>query len=428
MFRKFKNRISSATNAVMGSEDPKVRNLTAMGFEVEAAKNALTATNGDVDRAAELLLIQQQESGPTTSNQSEPSNSNSNPAPPSSNTQDDYDDDDTLQRVMQESMQMEEQRRAQNTNPPRTTTAAAHKAGQAAALRANGGGVQHSDSGDLSSHHPDVKLIPKLQDKSKEEQILRCADRMKNSPAAVDTLCKALSAVQQNPDLDKFRKVDKTTAGYQRSVAGAPGAEDLLHAMNYRAQGPDVLVLDRAMVDPALLYLGISALEQTKETDEYKQGKRSTAFAKAVRDMQMHGDSSDTEAIKRAEFMAKCPTEPPDGRGALMQVIIAEQTIRRRFDGDDQLRDVLHWLGGHGSSIPDKILSREWSLVDLNRYPVIPVDCSISHQDNTLQYIGCWPSGRLEIVMSTEDWMNGTNGGVKRGSSRGLGSAPSDAL
>jgi hypothetical protein len=177
-----------------------------------------------------------------------------------------------------------------------------------------------------------------------------------------------------------------------------------------------------------LLYLGISALEQTKETEEYKQGKRNTAFAKAWRDMHALGDSNDMEAIKRAEFMGKCPTEPMEGRGALMQVIIADQTIRRRFDGDDQLRDVLHWLGGHGSSIFDKILSREWSLVDLNRYPVIPVDCSITHQDHTLQYIGCWPSGRLEIVPSTEDWMNGTHGGVKRGSSRGLGSAPSDAL
>jgi hypothetical protein len=188
-----------------------------------------------------------------------------------------------------------------------------------------------------------------------------------------------------------------------------------------------VLVLDRAMVDPALLNLGISALEQTKETDEYKQGKRTAAFAKTLRDMQMHGGLSDTEASKRAEFMAKCPTEPSDGRGALVQVIIADETIRRRFDGDDQLRDVLHWLGGHGSSIPDKILSREWSLVDLNCYPVIPVDCG-THQDHTLQYIGYWPSGRLKIVPSTEDWMNGTHGDIKRGSSRGLGSAPSDAL
>jgi hypothetical protein len=84
-------------------------------------------------------------------------------------------------------------------------------------------------------------------------------------------------------------------------------------------------------------------------------------------------------------------------------------------------------LGGHGSAIPDKILSREWSLVDLNRYPVVPLDCGTLQVD-TLQYIGCWPSGRLEIVASTEEWMNGSDGDVKMGSSRGLGSAPSDLL
>ena len=36
----------------------------------------------------------------------------------------------------------------------------------------------------LRQHHPDVKLIPKLQDKSIEEQILRTVDRMKHHSEA----------------------------------------------------------------------------------------------------------------------------------------------------------------------------------------------------------------------------------------------------
>jgi hypothetical protein len=90
--------------------------------------------------------------------------------------------------------------------------------------------------------------------------------------------------------------------------------------------------------------------------------------------MQQLADSSETEAIQRAALMATCPTEPADGRGALMQVVLADKTERRRFDGDDTLRDVLNWPGGHGTAIPEEILSRERSLVDLNRYPLVPHD------------------------------------------------------
>jgi len=397
-----------------------------LGYDAETAKNALRSTNGDVDRAAELLLAQ----GPPTGQHGDRAASNGH----HNNGRHD-DEEAALQRAMQESLDMEEQRRKRQTNsgsrPNRA--AAVHKAGEAAMMRAAGGGKSTttrnklSSSGGLTSHHPDVKVIPKLQDKSKEEQILRCADRLKSSPQAVDTLYRALTTVNANPDTDKFRKVDKTTPGYKRSLANAPGAEDFLMAMNFRPHGTAALVLDRSMVDPALLYLGISALEQTKLSNEYKEAKQMLIFSKAVKEIMLSGDSSETEAIQRAQHMAKCPTEPTDGRGALMQVVIADETIRRRFDGDDTLGDVLHWLGGHGTAIPDKIKSREWSLVDLNRYPIVPIDCSQEEKLNyTLQYIGCWPSGRLEVRPSTESWMRGSL--VQRGSSRGLGSAPTDQL
>jgi len=429
MFRRLTDRISSAASSVLGSSDPNVATLTAMGFDEQAAVQALAATNGDVDRAAELLIAQ-------------------GPFPPSqamNNTE-----DEQLQRAVQESLDLEERRRAQRT-------AAMNKAAEAAEIRAatrsqtkpvrkqqqltstqtgvkvipkvqtassvpKKSGVRQQG---LAETHPDVKVIPKLQDKSKEEQVVRCADRLKSSYAAVDTLHRALTAVFFDPDNPKFRKIDKTTAGYQRSVSNAPGAEDLLRAMNYRSHGPNALVLDRAMVDPALLYLGISALEQTRLTPEYKQAKQKAAFAKTV--AEIRGSDDEQEAIQRSAFMSKLPTQHTDGRGALMSVVIADDVIRRRFDGDDMLQDILNWLGAQGSVIPDKILSREWSLIDTNRYPLTPIDC-VANQHNTLQYIGCWPSGRLELVPSSEEWMSGSARDFHRGDSRGLGSAPSDAL
>merc|ERR1712137_952831 len=105
--------------------------------------------------------------------------------------------------------------------------------------------------------------------------------------------------------------------------------------------------------------------------------------------------------------------------------------IRRRFDGDDILLDVIHWIGAHGSVIPENIASRKWSLVDMNRYPVTPIDISKLEQ-KTLQYIGCWPCGRLEIRPSPPEWKNNSmedsNDTLMVGSSRGLGAATSTML
>ena len=65
--------------------------------------------------------------------------------------------------------------------------------------------------------------------------------------------------------------------------------------------------------------------------------------------------------------------------------------------------------------------------MDLNRYPLVAVDveCNL---DRTLQYIGCWPSGRMEIRASSDEWREGKVTGEDMGSSRGLGSAPSSVV
>jgi hypothetical protein len=97
---------------------------------------------------------------------------------------------------------------------------------------------------------------------------------------------------------------------------------------------------------------------------------------------------------------------------------------------------VLHWLGAHGSLIFEKLQSREWILRDLNRgFPRIAMDIA-TQGSYTLQYIGCWPSGRLDIVPNDDyhhddaestSTARTTNHQVAR-SSRGLGAAPKDVL
>jgi PUB domain len=385
-----------------------------MGFDAVNARNALAQTNGDVDDAAVLLLRQ--------------------PSQPSHHVPFSDNMDQAMRNAIEESLQTEDQRlyrQAQEASlqrpravqpkknttsattgtPNRPTTAAATKSGQAAASRAsNPTNRSRNDRSPIHEHHPNVKIPSKLEDKSKEEQILRNVNRVKGYPTAVDTLYKALTALRTDPNNQKFRRIDKSNPGYQRSLASAPGAEALLLVMNFTQIG-NTLVLERSRVDPALLFLGISALEDAQKSSEYQDAKRQIQF----------------EALMRANFISKCPSEPPGGRGALVQVGFGDETIKRRFDGDDVLQDVVNWLGGHGSAIPDKLLTREWCLVDKNRFPISPIDIKVN-LDKTLQYVGFWPSGKLEIRPSPMSWLDGTGNTTFLGSSRGLGAAPSDTL
>jgi len=273
-----------------------------------------------------------------------------------------------------------------------------------------------------------------MKDKTKEEQILRCTKRLSPHPLAVDTLIRSLNAIRTNPSDSKYRKIDKNNPGYKRALHDVPGAHDLLLAVNFRPGRNDKneLIMHAAEVDYALLYLATSALEKVKDSSvEYRDAKRLRQFDEEVRRIQAGSDVSGEEAIKRAGFIAKCPTEPLQGAGALLQLSIGNDIkLQRRFDGDDVLQDVIHWIaGGCGSIIPDKLSSREWCLVDLNRYPIVPIDIK-ANKDRTLQFIGCWPSGMLAVRPSNDDWREEqiVAGGDKMGSSRGLGAAPSSAL
>jgi hypothetical protein len=406
MFRKFSDKLQAASSWMTnGGDAAKIRQLTAMGFSDEAASRALQAADGNVDQAANFLLQHQTPASPVNREEAD------------------------LQRAMQASLEASTPPTTARTKPQRA--AAVSKAAQAAQRRANGGVVlssaPSSGNSSLSRDHPAVKIIPKLSDKSAEEQILRCADRLKSSHQAVDTLIKALTAVQRDPDAQKFRTVDKTTTGYQRSIAPAVGADDFLRAMKYRAAGPNRIVLDRHNVDPALLYLGISALEQTKLTAEYQAGKARQMFEKEIATMRSTADSSETEAVQRANYLSRVPTEPTNGRSAFLQVALGAETVRRRFEGDDTLQDVLYWLGAHGSEILQRLEQGEWLVRDINRNPAVSLDPT-KHARDTLQYLGCWPSGRLDVVPRAIVEATAASSDSKPGSSRGLGAAPTDAL
>ena len=179
---------------------------------------------------------------------------------------------------------------------------------------------------------------------------------------AVDTLLRVLTSVRGSPNNPKFRTIDRANPNYVKFVRDKPGAEDMLLAMDYRRVAcNNELRINRHLLDDALLYLGITALEQTRTTDDYREGKRSRLFHAEMRRVAKQNGSeargagmTEGETAIRLAFLSKCRKEPPEGRGALVRVSLGDDSegiieggrVSRRFDGDDTLEDVLNWLGG----------------------------------------------------------------------------------
>ncbi|KAL3788364.1 hypothetical protein HJC23_009170 [Cyclotella cryptica] len=484
VLKRLTQALTTAGKTVLYGSDQaeKIRQLESMGFHPQRARHALNACDNDVERAAELLLL----GGDGTASMpieldGVSSNGRGNGTSDASRVDEGRHvaahNDEQMRRAIEESLAMDRAeeasqiRRAEeaslnkvpkkspapksapagvNRTPATTQTkpknklptvrsAAAIHAGKAAAARTN----QMAPTRNTLDHtHPNIKLPEKLSNKSKEEQIMRCAHRLKPHVVAVDTLLRVLTSVRNSPDVVKFRTIDRNNANYVQHVRDKPGAEDLLLAMNYRRDtAKNELRLEKHLVDPTLLYLGISALEQMRTSEEYQEAKKWRAFHAEMNRVARQSGSHDVqsgmtqeETEVRLDFLSKCPKEPPEGRGAIVNVHLGKESeqiegghVSRRFDGDDTLQDVLHWLGGcYGLELINRLHSREWCLCDLNRYPVSPLDVE-KHGNKTLQFLGLFPSGKLGVRLSEDGWKEG--GSVDfHGSARGLGSASRSML
>ena len=416
MFRRLADRVFSAVASVTGStgsgsgsdesgpSDP-VGRLASMGFSSADARQALQISGNNVEEAAEWLL---------TNGASRDRSMGTTAATAQT-------EEDELEKAISASLEEAAKTSTAQTRPAQS--AAAHRAGQAALARLGKGKTPKTTAAPtVAQSHPNVKVPKCLSQHDKEDVILRCAQRVAPSATAVDTLLKSLKQLQQNTTNPKFRTIDTTTAGFNRSL-NVPGAVDFFKAMGYHASFGNMTVLELSFVDPATLYLGISALEQVQQNSkEYQQNKTQIVFDREIQRILALADQDMEEALKRSKFMSKLPSEPATGGGQMTIELGSSSKIQRKFDGDDCLYDVLNWLGANGSAIPEKLDNNEWYLV--NRNYADPIAYNVEDlKGKTLQYIGCWPSGRLAIVPIPPATYERTSG-----SSRGLGAAPMDAL
>lgn len=449
MFRRLANRVNNAVSNATSSLNPdnsanatandsRVSELAAMGFREAEARHALRVANGDMQQATEWLL-----------SHGSPVGTAGNPIAIPEAARSATHEDSEMQRAIQASLLTETQTQNRNKNKNHgqqqqqqhkqatLRSAASKHAGRAAASRhtnkTTGGGVPKKG---LATTHPKVQMPKRLSQHDQEDIIMRCANRIAPYSLSVDTLLRSLKTIQGNPSNRKFHTVDTSTASFQRSLH-APGVLDFLKAVNFHANYNNHKILTLSHFDAAAFYLGISALEQIQQNStDYTKDKALRVFQKDLAFALSEKNITAEELSARTKFLSKLPSEPTKGGsqitieyGVVLSNLVnanfnnvntknntnntsatasSEQQlsltkITRGFDHDDTLGDVLQWLGGQATEIPQKLETGEWKLVDRNRQG--PEEDYNFHKlnvnelrDRTLQYVGCWPSGRLAIV------------------------------
>lgn len=424
-----------------------------MGFSSVDAQHALQISGGNVEQAAEWLLTGNARGAVTGTGIGIGSSSNSPATANMAHVEGDDDDvdDDELQKAISASLEDASNGTGTTTATARTQSAAAKRAGQAALSRFENNVQTQTLNRNKSrpskvppapraaatstvsatmpvsvstgiQSHPNVKVPKRLSQHDTENVILRCANRVAPNAQAVDTLLKSLKQLQINPTNFRYRTIDTSTPGFKRSL-DAPGAVDFLKAMGYHNINNNKNVLELSFVDPATLYLGISALEQVQLTSaDYQKSRTEILFDKEIQTVLNLADQDMEEALKRSHFISKLPSEPTMGGGIITVELGSNKKIQRKFDGDDCLQDIINWLGASGSVISEKLEQKTWFLVDRHHSNSIAYNIQ-ELKGKTLQYIGCWPSARLAVVPIPP-----VSSDRMPSSSRGLGAAPMDAL
>merc|ERR1712146_770758 len=217
--------------------------------------------------------------------------------------------------------------------------------------------------------------------------------------------------------------VDTTTTAFRRSLT-APGVLDFLTAANFLPHADRRGLLALNCYDPAVFYLGISALERVqRESPEYARDKALRSFRRELRSFL--DSRTDGEAEARNRFLSTLPSEPKSGGSRItVEFGVAAKNnnsdfisscgnaddvkddervrpakISRGFDHDDTLGDVVNWLGGAACSVMrSKLVKGEWRLVNVNEKGALE-DCGTAasmFQPSSTKHFSGWAAFRRD--------------------------------
>ena len=391
----------------MGSEQSSahqgsLHSLQGMGFSEEQAIVALQAANGDLNRAVQLLLDQPQVAASTA-----PPPVPRPPLPPT-RAQAMAEEAASLQRAIEESKR--------DTAPSATARARQMPAAQSHALAAaearmratQGRGAPPSRGAQFGHPAPappkarppaataaarvPAQAVAQLSGRTAggtpEERVQRCAQALAGHAQAVDILITSLNRALEHPNDEKYRRVNPSNPAFAATVGATPGGVDMLYAVGFEPVHGHLVLQKR---DPALLWLGKSALETVRTSGQYQASKEAVQVEAALGLSEKSYSEEDHK--RRAQWAAKVPAEPAEGEAgnSLICCHVGGGHVWRRFESCSTLEDVANFV----RSLPGTPLSG-LKLSNVTMSPEVPLDLEMQ-KGLTLQRLDMWPTGHVRV-------------------------------
>mmetsp|Transcript_16249 Transcript_16249/g.49641 ORF Transcript_16249/g.49641 Transcript_16249/m.49641 type:complete len:413 (-) Transcript_16249:447-1685(-) len=249
-----------------------------------------------------------------------------------------------------------------------------------------------------------LRVPKKMEEHSIEHQLRRCATRVAKNPAALRMLTKAMKQLHAEPQNGRYRRINLRNRIFAQTIGAAPGGVDFFVAAGFQRVtepgGVETLTLP-GTADLARVWLAVSALEEAAASPAGRRALEEEALQKAIAEAQALAPGDDAEAVARASYVSRVPAEPSGfGNISVVRVRLGEDFVaERRFHGDDVLDNVIDFLGGYGSAIPQKLREGTWSLVDVTMFPKRRIECDAAEGRRTLQALELWPSASLDLEL-----------------------------
>ena len=360
-----------------------IADLVAMGFTQENAQVALEAAGGDVQRAAAMLLEQQEvTAAPARA-----------PQPPA----------DTRGPAVR-AAEGRELARARSVAPPRQRRRARQRRRRSrataprSAAATTAGAARRQRLAAAAPAPPGRRRARRLRRAARaassgaagtpEERVQRAAARLAGHAAAVDILVTSLTRVLQNPADEKYRTVNIQNKHFQSTVAAAPGGMEFMYAVGFEPMHGHLVLQSR---DPALVWIGKSALEQLRGTSSYGASKEALQLQQALALSKVEYETHDE--VARAAFLLRVPEEPPEGAAGSTKICVhvGQEQVWRRFESCNTLEDLLNFV----RSLP-KAPKRDLVLDNITTRPPRRLDTA-AQLGLTLQRLDMWPSGHVAV-------------------------------
>jgi hypothetical protein len=233
---------------------------------------------------------------------------------------------------------------------------------------------------------------------SAEERVHNCARRLAGRAEAVDVLIASLQRVLQNPENEKYRRVNPKNPAFARTVGSTPGGVDFLIAVGYEPMHGQLVLMQR---DPALLWLGKASLEAARDSDAYLGAKETLQVSKALEQSVLA--YSEEEEKRRGAFARRVPPEPTEGSAGSLKlgVHLGDSSNWRRFEHDCTLEDVLNYVQSL-RGCPVVRDATELRVANVTTRPPKMFDVR-AQLGLTLKNLGLWPSGQVRCRVDGPD-------------------------